>query len=115
MKPLKNALHLLCAVALAASLGCQSDSPTEPSSGGPPASPKPPTPTTTYTSTVTPNPGSLIAGSGTPSTVTIDVRRTDTGQPPADLTPVALTTTLGEFGSAGSGVRTTTVQLVNGR
>jgi hypothetical protein len=115
MKPLKNALHLLCAVALAASLGCQSDSPTEPSSGGPPATPKPPTPVTTYTINVTPSPGSLVAASGTPSTVTIDVRRTDTGQPPADLTQVTVTTTLGEFGSAGSGVRTTTVQLVNGR
>jgi hypothetical protein len=115
MKPLKNALHLLCAVALAASMGCQSDSPTEPSSGGNPATPKPPTPVTTYTISVTPSPGSLVAGSGTPSTVTVDVRRSDTGQPPADLTEVTLTTTLGDFGSAGSGVKTTTVQLVNGR
>jgi hypothetical protein len=115
MKPLKNALHLLCAIALAASFGCQSDSPTEPSSGGTPATPKPPAPVTTYTINVTPSPGSLVAGSGTPSTVTIDVRRTDTGQPPADLTQVTVTTTLGEFGSAGSGSRTTTVQLVNGR
>lgn len=115
MKPLKNVLHLLCAVALAASMGCQSDSPTEPSSGGTPATPKPPTPVTTYTINITPSPGSLVAGSGTPSTVTVDVRRTDTGQPPADLTEVTVTTSLGEFGSAGSGVRTTTVQLVNGR
>ena len=115
MKPLKNVLHLLCAVALAASMGCQSDSPTEPSSGGTPATPKPPTPVTTYTIDVTPSPGSLVAGSGTPSTVTVNVRRTDTGQPPPDLTEVTLTTTLGEFGSAGSGVKTTTVQLVNGR
>jgi hypothetical protein len=115
MKPLKNALHLLCAVALAASMGCQSDSPTEPSSGGTPATPKPPTPVTTYTINVTPSPGSLVAGSGTPSTVTVDVRRSDTGQPPADLTEVTLTTTLGEFGAAGSGATTTTVQLVNGR
>jgi hypothetical protein len=115
MKPLKNALHLLCAVALAASMGCQSDSPTEPSSGGTPATPKPPTPVTTYTINVTASPGSLVAASGTPSTVTIDVRRTDTGLPPPDLTEVTVTTTLGEFGSAGSGTRTTTVQLVNGR
>lgn len=115
MKPLKNALHLLCAVALAASMGCQSDSPTEPSGGGTPTTPKPPTPVTTYTINVTPSPGSLVAGSGTPSTVTVDVRRSDTGQPPADLTEVTLTTTLGEFGSAGSGTKTTTVQLVNGR
>jgi hypothetical protein len=115
MKPLKNALHLLCALALAASMGCQSDSPTEPSSGGTPATPKPPVPTTTYAITVTPSPGSLTAGSGTPSTVTVDVRRNDTGQPPADLTEVTLTTTLGEFGSAGSGSRSVTIPLVNGR
>jgi hypothetical protein len=115
MKPLKNALHLLCALALAASMGCQSDSPTEPSSGGTPATPKPPVPTTTYVITVTPSPGSLTAGSGTPSTVTVDVRRTDTGQPPANLTEVTLTTTLGEFGSAGSGTKTVTIPLVNGR
>lgn len=115
MKPLKNALHLLCAVALAASMGCQSDSPTEPSSGGTPATPKPPTPVTTYTINVSPSPGSLVANSGTPSTVTVDVRRNDTGAPPPNLTEVTLTTTLGEFGSAGSGVKTTTAQLVDGR
>jgi hypothetical protein len=115
MKPLKNVLHLLCALALAASFGCQSDSPTEPSNGGTPANPKPPTPATTYTITVTPNPAQIIAASSTPTTVTVDVRRSDTGQPPADLTSVALTTTLGDFGSLGSGNRQVTLQLVNGR
>lgn len=115
MKPLKTALHLLCTVALVAAFGCQSDSPTEPSNGGTPATPKPPTPVTTYTINITPSPGSLVAASGTPSTVTVDVRRSDNGQAPPNLTEATLTTTLGDFGSAGSGVKTTTVQLVNGR
>ncbi len=115
MKPLKSVLHLLCAIALAASFGCQSDSPTEPSNGGTPANPKPPTPVTTYTITVTSNPGQLLAASSTPATITVDVRLSSTGQPPADLTSVVLTTTLGDFGSLGSGNRQVTLQLVNGR
>src|SRR6185436_9179062 len=115
LSSLKNVVHLLCVFVLLAVAGCQSDSPTEPSSGGPPASPKPPTPTTTYSITVTPSPNQLTAGSTTPSTITVDVRRADTGAVPADLTPVTVTTNLGEFGSAGSGVKTVTLQLVNGR
>ncbi len=114
MKPLKNALHLLCVLGLVASMGCQSDSPTEPS-GNSPATPKPPTPTTTYTITVTSNPTQILAGSQTPTTVTVNVRRSDTGEVPADLTTVNLSTSLGNFGSLGSGLTTTTVQLVNGR
>jgi hypothetical protein len=115
MKPLKNAIHLFCVSVLLVVAGCQSDSPTEPSPSGTPASPKPPTPTTTYSITVTPSPNQLTAGSTTPSTITVDVRRADTGALPADLTPVTLTTNLGEFGSAGSGLTTVTLQLVNGR
>jgi hypothetical protein len=42
------------------------------------------------------------------------VRRNDTGQPPADLTEVELTTTLGNFGST-TGPQEVTLQLVNGR
>jgi hypothetical protein len=47
--------------------------------------------------------------------VTIKVQRTDNGQPPPDLTTVTVTTTLGEFGSSGSGLQSTTVQLVGGQ
>lgn len=115
MKPSSKVIHLILALALSLAVGCQSDSPTEPASGGPPATPKPPAPVTLYSVTVTANPPSIVAGSGTPSTVTVDVRRTDNGQPPADLTEVTLTTSLGEFGSAGSGTRTLDLQLVNGR
>lgn len=114
MKPSRIFFQLLFALALVVPFGCQSDSPTEPSST-PPAAPVPPAQVTTYTVTVTPSPGQLTAGTGTGSTITIDVRRNDNGQPPADLTPVTVTTNLGSFGAANSGTREVTLQLVNGR
>jgi hypothetical protein len=114
MKPSRIVLHLLFALALVAAFGCQSDSPTEPSNV-PPSNPVPPVPVTTYAITVTPSPGQLTAGTGASSTITVDVRRTDTGQPPADLTPVTVTTNIGSFGAAGTGTREVTLQLVNGR
>ena len=114
MKLSRIAFHLLFALALVVPFGCQSDSPTEPSNT-PPAAPVTPVPVTTYTVTVTPSPGQLTAGAGTGSTITVDVRRNDTGQPPADLTPVTVTTNIGSFGSAGSNLREVTLQLVNGR
>ena len=83
MKLSRIAFHLLFALALVVPFGCQSDSPTEPSSTTP-AAPVTPVPVTTYTVTVTPSPGQITAGTGTGSTITVDVRRNDTGQPPAD-------------------------------
>ncbi len=113
MKPLKIVSCLFFGLALALA-GCQSDSPTEPGGGNPPvATPKPPEPVTTFTVTVTANPSQLDAGSTTPSTVTVDVRRNDTGQPPPDLTEVTLSTNLGSLGTGGS--QEVTLQLVNGR
>jgi hypothetical protein len=112
MRHFRNAPRLLSAFALAAVLGCTSDSPTEPSGGGV-VSPKPPDPVSTLTVTVTADPGTITPG-GQGSTVTIDVRRTDNGQPPPDGTPVTLTTTLGGFGTVG-GPQQVQVQLVNGR
>lgn len=115
MKPLTKSLsHLVLALALAAAGACTSDSPTEPA-GGQPATPQPPVPVTTYAVTVTANPPQLTAGATTPSTVTVQVRRTDNGQAPPNLTEVTLTTSLGEFGSVGSGQKTVTLQLVNGQ
>ena len=101
------------ALGLAILAGCQSDSPTEPGGGGT-INPKPPIPPTTTTVSVTANPSQVTTGSNTPVTITVDVRRSD-GTIPPDQTPVTLTTTLGEFGSVGGGITTTTVQLVNGR
>ncbi|MEA2563322.1 MAG: large repetitive protein [Acidobacteriota bacterium] len=114
MKPSRIVFHLLFALALVAAFGCQSDSPTEPSNV-PPAAPIPPVPVTTYAITVTPSPGQLTAGASTGSTITVDVRRTDTGQPPPDLTPVTVTTNIGSFGAFGSGTKEVALQLVNGR
>jgi hypothetical protein len=114
MKPSRIVSHLLFALTLVAAFGCQSDSPTEPSNV-PPSNPVPPIPVTTFAITVTPSPGQLTAGTGTGSTITVDVRRTDTGQPPPDLTPVTVTTNIGSFGAFGSGSREVTLQLINGR
>lgn len=113
MRTLRNASHLVLALALVAMAGCQSDSPTEPSSR--PSTPQPPPPVVTYNIVVTADPSQLTVGSTTPSTVTVEVRRADNGQAPPDLTQVTLTTTLGEFGSVGSGTQTVNLQLINGR
>lgn len=114
MKPSKILSYCVFGLALAIA-GCQSDSPTEPGGGAPVQTPKPPVPVTTYTVTVTASPNQIAAGAGTPTNVNVEVRRTDNGQPPPDLTEVELSTTLGEFGSIGSGVQTLELQLVNGR
>lgn len=112
MHSLRNASRLLFALMLAIMVGCQSDSPTEPSSG-PPVSPKPPDPVTTFIVDVTASPSDLTAGGETSSTIVVKVRRSDNGQPPPDLTPVTLTTTLGGFGAPG-GPNSVQLQLVNG-
>jgi hypothetical protein len=113
MKSQRTLFRLLFALLLAAFVGCQSDSPTEPSGGGPVVTPKPPEPITTFNVTVTANPGEIVANGEASSTVTVRVRRSDTGQPPPDGSPVTLTTTLGSFGSVG-GPNQVTLQLVNG-
>jgi len=115
MRLLKSFSRSLIGLALVLAVACQSNSPTEPKGSGTPANPKPPTPVTTFTITVTANPPALAVGSTTPSKITIQVRQTDTGQPPPDLTTVTVSTTLGEFGSVGSGLQSTTVQLVGGQ
>jgi hypothetical protein len=119
MRSLNNFTRPLLGVALGVALvlasGCQSNSPTEPKSSGTPVTPKVPEPVTTYNVSVTANPAALTAGGSTPSTVTIQVHRTDNGQAPPDLTQVQVSTSLGEFNAVGSGLTTTTVQLVNGQ
>src|SRR6185295_999687 len=98
MRMTRNVTRLLPALALMAFVGCTS-SPTEPSSGGTPVTPKPPDPVVTYVVTVTANPPEITAGSSGSSNITVEVRRSDNGQPPPDLTKVTLTTSLGGFGS----------------
>jgi large repetitive protein len=99
------------AAALVVVSGCTS-SPSEPSSG-PVVTPKPPEQGVSFTVSVTADPAELTAGSTTPSIITVAVRRTDTGQPPADGSQVTVTTTLGAFGSA-TGPQQVTLQLTNG-
>ena len=116
MKAFRNPFGLLLTAALLALLSlaaCTSDSPSEPPAV-PPTAPVPPPQTVTFNVTVTASPGQLSVGTNTSSTVTVRVRRTDNGQPPANGSEVTLSTTLGEFGSFGSGVREVTLQLVNG-
>ncbi len=112
MRLLRNAIILLAASVLAAVLGCTS-SPTEPKS--PPVTPKPPVPVTTFTVSVTANPPNITVGSGGSSTITVEVRENDNGQPPPDGSQVTLTTSLGSFNSATSGQQTLVLALVNGR
>jgi len=115
MRSLKRFTRPLLGIALVLAVGCQSSSPTEPKGSGTPSTPKVPIPVTTYNISVSANPNSLAVGATTPSKVTIQVHRSDNGQPPPDATEVTVTTTLGEFGSAGSGIKSTTVQLVKGQ
>jgi hypothetical protein len=113
MDALRNASRLLFALGLAAALACTS-SPTEPKGGGgTPQTPKPPTPSVTFNITVTANPSQLTAGSLTPSNISVNVVRSDTGQAPVDGSVVHVTTTLGSFNSAG-GPNAVDLQLVGG-
>ena len=111
MRPLRRALGPIAAALVALSLACTSDSPTEPSN--PPANPRP-DPVVAFNITVTASPTQLVAGSPTPSTITVTVRRSDNGASPPNGTSITLTTTLGAFGSAG-GPQQTTLQLVGGQ
>lgn len=116
MQPLRKISHLIFAFALVTAVaGCQSDSPTEPSGSGGPITPQPPPPSVTYTITVTANPPQLAAGGSTPANILVQVRNAANGQAPPDLTPVTLSTTLGEFGQVGSNLQTVQLQLVNGQ
>ena len=111
MKSLKILTLALLAFALA--LAACTSSPSEPKQT--PTTPVPPVPLTTYNVTVNASPNQLTAGVATSSTITVTVRRADNGQAPPDLTPVTLTTSLGEFGSVGSSQLSVTLQLVGGQ
>jgi large repetitive protein len=101
----------LTVVALAAA-GCSTDdSPSTPTQ--PPAGPTPPGPgPTTFTVSVNTNPASVDAATTAPSTVTVTVS-SSSGSVPAN-SQVVVTTSLGNFGSAG-GATTVTLDLVNGQ
>ena len=114
MKTSRPVPFLLIAAALAAA-ACSTKSPTEPGSSSVPISPKPPLPVVTFNITVTANPSHLTIGSTTGSKITVQAANAQDGTPPPNLTPVTLTTTLGEFNSVGSGLQLVNLQLVGGR
>jgi hypothetical protein len=116
MKPFRPYHRLLIVAALAVAAACSTKSPTEPgSSSSVPITPKPPPPTTTFAINVTANPSHLTIGSTTGSKITVQAANVQDGTPPPNLTPVTLTTTLGEFNAAGSGLVSVSLQLVGGR
>ena len=114
MKPFRPCQFLLIVAALAAA-ACSTKSPTEPGGSSVPISPKVPPPVATFNLTVTANPSHLTLGSTTGSKITVQAANAQDGTPPPNLTPVTLTTTLGEFNSVGSGLQSVNLQLVGGR
>jgi PKD repeat protein len=108
----KAFVRTFLALLLTALAGC-SKSPSEPKQT--PSTPVPPVPVVGFVVSVTASPGALAVGGASGSTITVTARSSDTGAPPPDGTQVKLTTTLGEFGSQGSGLQTTTLVLVGGR
>jgi hypothetical protein len=104
------AVAALCSL-LAFGVGCSSDSPSEPSPT--PAPPGGGGPSTGFSVTVTAAPGQLPLSSDLPATVTVQVRRSDNGQPPPNGTTVVVTTSLGSLGAVG-GPSTAVLELVNG-
>lgn len=104
---------LLC-LALLATLGaCTSDSPSEPSQnpGTPPGTTPP---NATFTVSITANPPLLAVNDDEPSTIRVQVRRSDNGQSPPNGSTVVVTTTLGDFGTPGSGNQSAVVTLTGG-
>jgi PKD repeat protein len=112
MKPSRSVHLLLIAATLAAA--CSTKSPTEPGSSVP-IGPKVPPPVVTFNITVTANPSHLTIGSTTGSKITVQAANAQDGSLPPNLTPVTLTTTLGEFNSIGSSIQSVNLQLVGGR
>jgi PKD repeat protein len=111
LKPFRSVARALFAAALAVSLACSTDSPTEPRQN-----PQPPggQPSGTFTITLGLSTNQVSVGSPDPITVTVNVRQVSNNQPPPNGTTVELRTTLGDFNTRGSGQRTGIAELFNG-
>lgn len=92
-------------------LACSTDSPTAPEQT---PAPPPPTGNNIWNISVSAEPGQLTANSTQPATITVRVRRRSDSQAPANGTTIALSASLGEFGSLGSGASAAVLSLVNG-
>jgi PKD repeat protein len=110
---LKNLTRVATAGALALLVGCSSDSPSAPRQNPPPGGGGG-QPSTSWRITLTASPSSIAANSDVPATITVSVRRADNNQPPANGTTILMSTTLGEFGSRGSGVKNGGLELTSG-
>jgi PKD repeat protein len=101
-------LGALSAIALLA-VGCSSKNPVAPN-------PPPATSGSTFTVSITATPSTLTTGATSPATIAVAVRRRDNGQPPLDGSTCAITTSLGSFGTDGSGkpITTETLKLLGG-
>ncbi len=108
---LAQASVVILSLALA---GCSSDSPSEPRQQ-PSTPPGTTPPSSTYAITVGVSQSELQTGSDEPALVTISVRRADNGQAPANNTTIVVTTSLGDFGSQGSGVQSVALALIGGQ
>jgi PKD repeat protein len=98
---------------LLASLGCSTDSPTAPVQDNSPN----PTPTASgnWNITIDVEPRELVVDSDQPATVTVRVRDVASGAVPTPGTTMVIATSLGEFGSLGSGIQSAVLSLVSGR
>ncbi|MFQ5526666.1 MAG: PKD domain-containing protein [Thermoanaerobaculia bacterium] len=92
-------------------IGCSTDSPTAPQQQ---PAPPPGPPSAVWVLNVTVSPGEAEVGSSNPLTVTVDVRRADTGVAPASGTTIVVSTSLGEFGTLGSGLSSVALSTING-
>lgn len=114
MRPTNRLLLLALAliVALGGFAGCSDDSPSQPT-----AQPVPPpggAAGASFNITVTATPDQLQVGGTTPTTIRVSIRRADNGQAPPNGTTAALSTTLGDLQTPGSGTRNLLLSLLNG-
>jgi PKD repeat protein len=99
---------------LAFGLGCSTDSPTAPvQTPAPPPGTSPPS--ANWIIEVSISPDVLTINDAQPATVVVNVRRSDNGQAPPSGTTIAISTSLGELGSSGSGVNSTALETIGGR
>jgi hypothetical protein len=111
----KNRLLLFAgaiALLLTGAIGCSSDSPSAPQQQ--PVAPPGGGQGAAYSITVAPSPTQLVVGGDEPTTITVQVRRLDNGQPPGNGTTLNVTTTLGDFQTPGSGLQSVLLQLLSG-
>ena len=99
------------AVLVALSLACSTDTPTAPTQD-----PSDPTPgLNAFIMSIRDSPETLPAGSEAPAEVVVRATDRITGASPPNGSTVQVSTTLGEFGEAGSGIQTTFAVFDQGR